>query len=173
MSNNSSCLYYNDSEFIEVAALRAGSGIFSALCCLAVIIVIVKLKRYSLPSQRFVLYLAIAATFHSVSYAFARVNYYTPRYIYDDYCYFGGFFNIYSSWVEVLALFCLTFNLFYNGVMIRIPPLSPTLLLVSTTILPGTSMMTTAILEGSSISTLAGLKFLPCSASLSICFTMV
>ena len=123
MSNNSSCLYYSNSEFIPVAALRAGTGVFSALCCLAVIIVIVKLKRYSKAAQRLVLYLAIAATFHSISYTFARVNYYTPRYIYDDYCYFGGFFNFYSSWVEVFALFCLTFNLFYNGVMIKKPPL--------------------------------------------------
>ena len=106
-----------------VAALRAGIGVFSALCCLAVIIVIVKLKRYSVPSQRLVLYLAIAAMLHSVSYSFARVNYYTPRYLYDGYCYFGGFFSLYSSWVEVLALFCLTFNLFYNCVMIRMPPL--------------------------------------------------
>ena len=67
--------------------------------------------------------MAIAAMIHGISYAFARVNYYTPRYIYDNYCYFGGFFNFYSSWVEVLALFCLTFNLFSNGVMIRLPPL--------------------------------------------------
>ena len=96
-------------------------GVFSALCCLAVITVIVGFKKYSFFSQRLILYLAIAAFFHSLSYSLARVNYYTPRYLYDDYCYFGGFVNLYSSWVEVLALCSLTFNVFLNAVMDRWP----------------------------------------------------
>ncbi|XP_064396043.1 cyclic AMP receptor 2-like [Halichondria panicea] len=117
------CSYYYDDDMNHaiVAAIRAAMGIFSGLCCLVVITVIVGFKKYVFFSQRLILYLAIAALFHSVSYSFARINYYTPRYLYDNYCYFGGFINLYSSWVEFMALCCLTFNVFINSVLDRWP----------------------------------------------------
>lgn len=59
----------------------------------------------------------MAAFFHSLSYPFARVNYYTPRPLLSPYCMFGGFFNLYTSWIEVLALTCLTLGSFINGVL--------------------------------------------------------
>ena len=116
MTNISNCTFYAaDTMYEIVAALRAGTGIFSAMCCLVVIIVI-KLKKSTFRSQRLVLYLAITALLHSLSYSVARVNYNMSRPLFDDYCYFGGFFNFYTSWVEVLALSCLTFNLFFMTV---------------------------------------------------------
>ncbi len=121
LSNQSNCSFYDDTDHAIVAAIRAGMGVFSALCCLIVIAVIVGFRKYSFFSQRLILYLAIAALFHSLSYSLARINYYTPRYLYDNYCYFGGFINLYSSWVEVLALCCLTFNVFINAVLDRWP----------------------------------------------------
>lgn len=125
LNQSGNCSFYDNSstnlDYAAVAAIRAGMGVFSALCCLAVITVIVGFKKYSFFSQKLILYLAIAALFHSLSYSLARINYYTPRYLYDDYCYFGGFINLYSSWVEVLALCCLTFNVFINSVLDRWP----------------------------------------------------
>ena len=116
------CTYYDESVVFTVAAgIRAFIGLFSALCCLLVIITIIRLNNYFMYSQRLILYLAIAAFLHSISYTLARVNYYTPRYLFDDYCYFGGFFDMYASWAEVLALCCLTFNVFVNAVMDRWP----------------------------------------------------
>ena len=44
------------------------------------------------------------------------------RPLYDDYCYFGGFYNFYSSWVEVLALFCLTFHMLVSSMSNNNPP---------------------------------------------------
>ena len=116
-SNSSNCSYYDDSQLAVVAACRAGTGFFSALCCLAMVIVIVRRKEYYFFTKRLILFLAIAAMLHSLSYPLARVNYYTPRYIYDDYCYFGGFYNFYSSWVEVIALSCLTFHMLLSTVV--------------------------------------------------------
>ena len=126
-SNSSNCskAYYDDSQLAVVAACRAGTGFFSALCCLAMVIVIVRRKEYYFFTKRLILFLAIAAMFHSLSYPLARVNYYTPRYIYDDYCYFGGFYNFYSSWVEVIALSCLTFHMLLSTVIIQINVKSP------------------------------------------------
>ena len=127
-TTGSNCTYYDESgdgvAFTIVAGIRALIGLFSALCCLLVIGMIFCLKKYSFYSQRLILYLAIAAFLHSLSYTLARVNYYTPRYLFDDYCYFGGFINLYSSWAEVLALCCLTFNVFVNAVMDRWPSTS-------------------------------------------------
>ena len=120
----SNCTYYDSVGFTVIAAIRAVVGLFSALCCLLVIGMIAYLKKYLIYSQRLILYLAIAAFLHSLSYTLARVNYYTPRYLFDDYCYFGGFINLYSSWAEVLALCCLTFNVFVNAVMDRWPSTS-------------------------------------------------
>jgi len=96
-------------------------GVFSALCCLAVVAMIIGFKKYTFFGQRLILYLAIASFFQSLSYSFARVNYYTPRPLFDDYCYFGGFINLYTSWVEVLAIACLTANVFMNAVLDRWP----------------------------------------------------
>lgn len=123
MMNETNCSYYNDAHYTVVAAIRAGMGLFSALCCLAVILVIIGFKKQSFFSQRLILYLAFAALIQSVSYSLARVNYYTPRYLYDDYCYFGGMINLYTSWVEVIAICCLTFNIFVNAVLDRWPAL--------------------------------------------------
>ena len=98
MANTSNCSFYAaDTKYEIVAALRAATGIISAICCLVVIIVTVK-----------------------------------------------------DSFSTFLLLHCCTH---YH-----------ILLLESTTIRPGHSLMTTATLEVSSISTPAGLRFWPCLA---------
>ena len=111
---------YN-SFFTSIAILRATVGTFSALCCVLVICLIIFFKKHKFFTQRLILYLALAALIHSLSYPLARVNYYTPRPLFDPYCYFAGFFNLYSSWIEVLSLSCLTFNVFLNAVLDKWP----------------------------------------------------
>ena len=116
-ADDGGCSEYDSTDFKIVAAIRATIGTFSALCCLVVILVIVVYKKYSFFAQRLILYLAISAFLHSLSYPLARVNYYSTRPILEDYCYFGGFFNNYTSWLEVLSICCLTFNVFMNVVL--------------------------------------------------------
>ena len=107
-----------DPHFIPIAAIRATVGTISAAACVLLVILILLLKKYKYSlCQRLILYLAVAAFFHSLSYPLARINYYTPRLLLSPYCQFGGFFNLYTSWVEVLALTCLTLGSFINGVL--------------------------------------------------------
>ena len=118
-ANDTNCTFYNNENFKIVAIIRASVGSISAAFCLLVIgmIVLVLYKKYRCFCQRLILYLAVAAFFHSLSYPLTRVNYYTPRPLLSPYCNFGGFFNLYTSWIEVLALCCLTFNVFLNAVL--------------------------------------------------------
>lgn len=116
-SSSDNCTYYNEERFAVVAAVRATVGTLSAVCCLLVAGMILLFRKYRCFCQRLILYLAVAAFVHSLSYPLARVNYYTPRQLHSPYCNFAGFFSHYTSWVEVLALCCLTFNVFLNAVV--------------------------------------------------------
>jgi len=116
-TNETSCYEALDSiQYKIAAALRASVGLFSFFCCLGVVLVLVLYKKYKFFTQRLVLYLTIAALVHSISYTLARVNYYTPRPIEDPYCYFGGLLNHYTAAVELLNIWCITFNLFVNTI---------------------------------------------------------
>ena len=116
-SSPATCADYESTDLKIVAILRASVGSFSALCCLVVIAVIILYKKYSFFLQRQILYLAIAACVHSLSYPLSRVNYYTARPILDPYCQFGGFFNLYTSWSEVFGICCITFYLLAKTVL--------------------------------------------------------
>ena len=111
------CADYESTDLKIVSILRASVGSFSALCCLGVIAVILLYKKYGFFIQRQILYLAVAACVHSLSYPLSRVNYYTTRPILDPYCQFGGFFNLYTSWTEVFGICCITFYLFAKTVL--------------------------------------------------------
>ena len=117
-TNETNCNETLDSTQYKIAAaIRASVGLFSFFCCLGVVLVIVLYKKYKLFIQRLILYLAVAALVHSISYTLARVNYYTPRPIEDPYCYFGGLLNHYSAAVELLNIWCITVNLFVNTIL--------------------------------------------------------
>ena len=114
--SNSCYLQYDSADFKAVAAIRASVGCVSFLACLAVVGLFVLFKKYRFFSQRLILYLTVAALFHSLSYTLARVNYYTSRPISEPYCYFGGWFNHYTSVVELLAIWSISFNVFVNAI---------------------------------------------------------
>lgn len=107
-------------QFKRVAILRASVGMFSFLSCVCVTLLSICFKKYQFFTQRLVLYLTIAAMLHSSSYTVGRVNFYTSRPIKDPYCYFAGFLELYTSWIELLSICCITFNLFSNTVMTKI-----------------------------------------------------
>ena len=108
-------------RYTPVAILRGCIGTLSAVCCLLVIFLIVLFKKYKCFTQRLILSLTLAAFVHSLSYPLTRINYYTERQLFDPYCYFGGLFNHYATWTELLSLSCLTFNIFLNAVFDKWP----------------------------------------------------
>lgn len=103
--------------FKIVAILRASVGLFSFLCCIGVVLVILFCRKYHFFRQRLILYFAVATMLHSLAYAVGRVEFRSQRPIEDDYCYFAGYFETLTAWMELLSIFCLTFNLF--GVTVR------------------------------------------------------
>lgn len=120
MNNSSSqnCTYFNqESRITLVTAIRAAVETVSAVCCLLVVGSIVLFKKYRCFYQRLILYLAVAAFLHSLSYPLARVNYSSPRKLISSYCNFSALYSLYTSWAELLALCCLTFNVFLNAVL--------------------------------------------------------
>lgn len=123
-NNTTSCeVVLLDSKFVAIAAVRAAVGTISAIACVGLVALILLLKKYKHSlCQRLILYLAIAAFFHSLSYPLARVNYYSARRLLSSYCMFSGFLNLYTSWAEVVALSCLTIGSFMNGFMRKVQP---------------------------------------------------
>ena len=112
LSPSDGCVERYDSGSLKLAAaIRASVGFFSFVCCLGVILLIIVFKKYRFFTQRLILNLTITAAIHSITYTFARVNYYTPRPIRDDYCYFGGFLNHYTAAVELVSIWCITIDL--------------------------------------------------------------
>lgn len=111
-----SCEMYDSTMFKLVAVVRAGVGLSSLVFSLLVIFVIFCYKRYTIFTQRLVLYLAIAVLLHSLSYIVSRVNFSDQRKITDPYCLFAGFFEFYAGWVELLVICLITFNLFLVAV---------------------------------------------------------
>lgn len=135
--SDTSCFdQYNRVVYVAVAAARAGVGAFSAVCCLVVILLIFLYKKHQDFTQRLVLNLAIAALVHSISYPLSRVNFYSNLQLFDPYCYFGGFLNLYSSWIEVLALMWIVYHLFVGGVLDRATHRFELLFWLATYILP-------------------------------------
>lgn len=113
--------FEKDEFFASISIIRSVAGVSSGVCSLLVITVIVCFRKYKFFTQRLILNLAVASLIHSLSFPLSRVNYYTSRPLFDPYCYFGGFFHLYSSWIEVLALSCFLFNAFLNEVLDKWP----------------------------------------------------
>ena len=106
---------YDSAEYKILAVVRASVGLLSFLACLGVVVIILAFKKYREFLQRLVLYLAIAAMVHSISYSTARVNFYTVRPISDPYCYFGGLFNHYTAAVELISIWCIMISVFIKA----------------------------------------------------------
>ena len=118
-TGDGNCYRFNRDVDKAVAALRSAVGVFSAVCCLGVIAIMILYRKYRVFTQRLVLNLAIAAFVHSLSYPFTRVNYYTDLQVVDAYCNFGSLLNFYSSWAELLALLCIVVHLFVGAILRR------------------------------------------------------
>lgn len=119
-SNETDCqLAYDSTQYKILASVRTAIGLLSFMACFGVVLIILAFKKYRVFIQRLVLYLAITAMIHSISYCTTRVNYYTPRPILDNYCYFGGLFNHYTAAVELISIWCIMISIFVNAMFRR------------------------------------------------------
>ena len=110
---NCSVYQYDWPEFKFVAAVRTFTAVVSLICAICVIFVIVANKKFKYFPQRLILYLAVTVLLHSIAYCLGRVSYQEMREILDPHCrYFGGFVELYTAWSELLAIFCITTNIF-------------------------------------------------------------
>lgn len=104
-------------QFKIVVAVRFIVALLSLVCALCVIFVNISLKKFNYFPQRLVLYLAIADVLRSVSLLLGRFHFLDERELIEPHCtYFGGFSDLYSSWIELTALFCIIANLFCSTI---------------------------------------------------------
>ena len=119
MSNESveSAIFCNPLESFDsppykiIAVVCSVIGLFSLLCSSTVVLVILCSKKYRVFHQRLTLLLAVATIAHSLIHAFGRVDFSAERELTTPYCKFIGFANLYTSWVELLAITSITLNL--------------------------------------------------------------
>ena len=98
---------------MHLAMVAASTGTFSFLASVAVIFVIVLLKKYDFFIQRLILYLCIAAALNSASIMlrFSRVRYASDSADLDRLCTAAAFIDQTTLWSLTIAFCCMTFNM--------------------------------------------------------------
>ena len=94
------------------AILNTVVAVFSLLCSCVILSVILIYKKYIFFTQELVLYLVFGAVLVSLSRIAAGISHWA--YTTKAFCAFCGFFITYSTWTELLAIFCVTLNLFLS-----------------------------------------------------------
>ena len=112
------CDDFQTLKYTILSGLRAFLALFSFISCLLVVILILLFKRYHFFVQRLVLYVCIIAAINSIAIIAQKVDYFDPNTqqegIIDKYCIFSGFFELYTSLVELLILLCITHGLYHS-----------------------------------------------------------
>lgn len=109
------CEVYHSQKYMNIAMIAASMGTISMLASVAVIVVIVILKKYNIFVQRLILYLCIACALNSASIVlrFGRAAYEsqdTNKNI-QDLCIAAAFIDQTTLWSVSIAYVCLTFNM--------------------------------------------------------------
>ena len=102
---------FNSLPYKAVAIVCALIAFFSLLCSLGVVFVIVCGKKYRVFHQLLTIHLAVATIAHSLIYTIGRVDFSTNRELSSPYCMVIGYADLYTSWVELLTIASITFNL--------------------------------------------------------------
>lgn len=113
LSGNCSFSEYDHAYFKIVAGIRTLTAVFSMICAICVLVIIVAFKKFKYFPQRLILYLSLTVIVHGIAYCLGRVRFHEDRELLDPYCqYFAGFFELYTAWSELLAIFCILVNIF-------------------------------------------------------------
>ena len=114
---DNACARYNTSEFIAIAAVNSALGGVSLMACLFVMGLILLLKKYRIFTQRLILYLTIAAALESLCVVTQATVYFPETDAYKGYCMWSGFFSQVTNWSQLMAVCCITFDLFLTTVL--------------------------------------------------------
>ena len=116
-ADGTNCTNYNTPEYIAIAAVNSAIGGISFIGCLLVIGLIILFKKYLFFNQRLILYLTIAAALNTLSMLTEATVYYPQTEAFNEYCRFSGFFQQVAGWAQLLAISCITIELFLKVVL--------------------------------------------------------
>ena len=102
LSSNSSAICqplekFDSLPFKGVAIVCSLIALFSLLCSVGVVLVILCSKKYRVFHQLLTLHLAIATIAHSLIYTIGRVDFSAERELTPPYCMFIGYADLYTS----------------------------------------------------------------------------
>ena len=112
------CSVFETDRYKVVALVSVGTAAISVLACIAVIAIMLILKKHLFFTQRLILYLCLAALVNSLAimarlYRVADNLDPTPLKVL---CMIVAFLDQTTAWSETIAYVCITFNLFMNAV---------------------------------------------------------
>ena len=105
--------YPTQEEVRKIGWVSIGCGTVSKLCCFFILFIIILFKKYRSTPQRVILYLTITVLLYSGVFILHGVRTkLDPDYDSDPLCVIAGFLDQVASWMELIAICCLTFDLF-------------------------------------------------------------
>lgn len=107
--SNLSCQYTEQQDTIIDSVLGATAS-FSCLCCFFALTLVFLFQKYHTSTQRVILYLTLAALSSSTVQVLHVAGDQGNKIFY--YCIFTGFLDQYVNWMLLMAIACLTFDLF-------------------------------------------------------------
>lgn len=111
-TSNSSC-FPTPEEANIISIIQITCGTVSFICCLFMLFAVLLFRKFKSTTARVILYLTIIVTFYSVVFVLHGIR---EREALDNkntsLCTALGFFDQIASWMELLAITCLTFDLF-------------------------------------------------------------
>lgn len=113
-STSNDCELYHTPKYRNIAMISGSTGLFSTIAAVAVILVIIILKKYNFFVQRLILYLCIASALNSASIVlrFSRAAYRShDNQNIKSLCIAAAFIDQTTLWSVSIAYVCLTFNL--------------------------------------------------------------
>lgn len=118
-SNDTDC-FPTDDQVQIIGWISIGCGIISLVSCLLTLFVALLFQKYRSTTQRVILYLTITVMLISIVFILqgvrSRIESVSTR---DDYCVTVAFIDQVVSWMELIAIACLTFDLFVKAVFLH------------------------------------------------------
>ena len=112
------CSEFQTYRYVIVSLLSASTAFLSALACLMVIGLLLAFKKHRFFVQRLILYLCVSALINSLTIGLRLQNIGNniDSVALHRLCIFTAFLDQVTAWSELLAIVCITLNLFVNVV---------------------------------------------------------
>ena len=104
---------FESTPYKAISVISSLIGLLSLISSSGVVFGILCLKKYRVFHQQLTLQLAVASIAHSLVYTVDLVDLYKDRDLTTHYCSILGFLQLYTSWVELLSIVSITFNLIF------------------------------------------------------------